>query len=77
MKTMSQETQRSENGQKVGVARLAAAQAPDEIDEYDDGGGNQRHAQEGMSEAAVMVQAERGAAESAEDVDVGGFGGQS
>jgi hypothetical protein len=29
-----------------------------------------------MSEAAVMVQAESRAAEAAEDVEVGGFGGQ-
>ena len=61
---------------KVGIAGLAAAQAPEEIDESDDHRGYQRHSEERMSEAAVMVQAESGAAEAAEDVEIGGFGGQ-
>src|SRR6266478_5344425 len=61
---------------KIGIAGLASAQAPDEIDESNDHGGHQRDAQERMCESAVMVQAERGAAEAAEDVKVGGFSGE-
>src|SRR5271169_5408699 len=40
---------------KVGITGFASAQAPEEIDESDDHGGHQRHAQERMSESAVMV----------------------
>ena len=61
---------------KIGIARFAAAQAPDEVDEGDDSGGDERDSEEGMGKAAVMIQAEGGASEAAEDVEVGGFGGE-
>ena len=62
---------------KVGVARLAAAETPEKINECNDHSGDQRNAQERMGESAVMIQAERGAAKAAEDVEVGSFSGQS
>src|SRR5258708_8692005 len=54
---------------KIGITGFAAAQSPEEIDESNDHGRDQRDAQERMSEAAMMVQAERGTAEAAEDVE--------
>jgi len=61
----------------LGLRGFAAAQAPDKVDESNDYGGHQRHSQERMSKAAVMVQTEGGASEAAEDVEVGRLGGQS
>ena len=61
---------------QIWIARFAAAQAPEEIDETDDHGSHQRHSEERMSEAAVMVQAEGGASEAAEDIEIRRFGSQ-
>ena len=60
---------------KVGIARFAAAQTPEEIDESDDCRSHDGHAEERMSETTVMVEAESGSAEAAEDIKVGCLGG--
>src|SRR5258708_25562030 len=47
--------QQSPARRKIGIAGLASAQTPDEIDVSNDHGGHKRDAQEGLSAAAVMV----------------------
>ncbi len=62
---------------EVGIFQLASTQKPDEIDEADYYGGVEWNSEERMGEAAMMGETEGGAAETAEDVQIGSFRGES
>ncbi len=68
--------QYSPAGRKIRIASLATAQAPDPIDKGHYGGGHNRHTKKRVGEAAVVVEGEGRASETAEYVEVGGFGGK-
>ena len=61
---------------EIGIASFAAAHAPEQVHESDDRGGDDGDSEEGMREAAMVIEGEGGATEAAEDVEVGGFGGE-
>lgn len=56
--------------------RFATADTPDSIYERDDGCGHDRDAEERMREAAMVIESEGRSAETAEDIEVGGLGGE-
>ena len=61
---------------KIGIARFAAAEAPDPVDKRDHGGGDERYSKKRVGKAAVMIQPEGGTAEAAQDIEIGGLGSE-